>query len=113
MIYWAKVRTQFEGFHHWPQAPEPVAFLRSVHRHMFHVVLMIEQKHDDRDLEYVLLKRELTAQCEKVLDLLPESRSCEMIAAKLALMFSLKYPNRRVKCEVSEDGENGAEVEWP
>ena len=32
---WIRVRTTFEGFHCWPSAPNEVAFLRNVHRHLF------------------------------------------------------------------------------
>ena len=38
--------------------------------------------------------------------------SCEHIAVEIGTKVRLKWPNRKVKVEVTEDGENGAVVEW-
>jgi len=42
---WAKITTQFEGIHKYPNAPDEMAFLRFDHRHIFHVTVWIEQFH--------------------------------------------------------------------
>lgn len=47
-----RVRTQVPGLHHWPDAPERRFYLRAVHRHMFHVSVMVEVGHDDRAVEF-------------------------------------------------------------
>ena len=99
------VTTRFEGFHRWPSAPDEVAFLRERHRHIFHVRAERVVSHDDRDVEFILFKREIEcgireANTDETLDW-----SCERWASYLLERFELS------KCEVSEDGENGAVVE--
>jgi len=39
--------------------------------------------------------------------------SCEMMSNFLHGLISEKFPNRDIKIEVSEDGENGALYEYP
>lgn len=98
-------RTQFEGFHRWPDAPAEVEFLRTRHRHLFHVRLEVEVTHANRQVEFILLKRalnsaiaSLTAQGKT------ETWSCEQWANTLCSMMDA------VTCDVSEDNENGAIV---
>ena len=101
------VTFQKEGIHRYPDAPEGVEFLRHPHRHMFHFRVEIEVFHDDRDIEFILFKRELEAlYSEGTLQL--DYKSCEMMADDLAEYIDENYPGRDVKIEVSEDGENGA-----
>ena len=99
---------RFEGFHSWGDAPSEVGFLRARHRHMFHVRAEKEVTHDNRQIEFILLKREL----EQGINVIQfkerdacETWSCEMWAKRLLQDFKLSA------CEVSEDGENGARVE--
>jgi hypothetical protein len=54
-----EVTWQFEGLHCWPSAPDEVAFLRSPHRHIFHCRARLEVFHQDREVEFILLKRNL------------------------------------------------------
>lgn len=101
--------TQFEGFHCWPDAPREVDYLRSVHRHVFHVRVEKIVNHNDRDVEFITLKHEVNStiaelQREQSATVLP-TWSCETWATKLLERLKLS------KCEVSEDGENGAIVE--
>ena len=56
---YVEVRSHVVGFHCWPDAPEPVTFLRARHRHVFHIRVKVEVTHDDRQVEFVLLKREV------------------------------------------------------
>ena len=103
------VTTAFEGIHSWPDAPDPVDFLRSRHRHMFHVRLEISVGHSDRELEFILVKRALESWIK-------ESNpsefylSCESIAERIIEWVNYTWPGRSVTCEVSEDAENGAVV---
>lgn len=104
----AVVRSRFEATHCWPGAPDgPEAHLRNEHRHEFHVEVRIEQSHDDRDIEYLALKRELHG-------LLPSGPqghlSCEMMARRLLEQLTELYGERAMRVEISEDGENGAIV---
>lgn len=101
------VKFQKEGIHKYPDAPDGVEFLRYPHRHMFHFTVTIEVFHDDRDIEFILFKRELEALYAGG-ELQLDYKSCEMIADDLYGYISNAYPDRKVKIEVSEDNENGA-----
>lgn len=106
------VTFQKEGIHCYPNAPEGVEFLRNDHRHMFHFRVEVEVWHDDRDIEFILFKRELEAlYAEETLKL--DYKSCEMMADDLAEYIEENYPGRDLKIEVSEDGENGAVCYYP
>lgn len=106
------VTFQREGIHKYPAALEDqrlrdVSFLGYPHRHIFHFKVELEVFHDDRDVEFILFKREL----ERVFDdgtLQLDFKSCEMISDDLAIYIKDKYPNRDLTITVSEDGENGA-----
>lgn len=117
------VTTQFEDVHCYPDAPEEVAFLRTPHRHMFHVKATIEVTHLDRELEFIIVKRYLEKMCQQLKGAIkPEAKSCERIASCLAGAISNKYGritdklgverSREIIVEVSEDGENGSIFEW-
>ena len=104
------IKTEFEGVHCYPEAPEEVDYLRYRHRHMFKVELEIEVFHDDRELEFIIVKHRVMEAFEKEL----HNKSCEMIAKEIQLwakqMFPHKGKPRRVNVGVFEDGENGARV---
>jgi hypothetical protein len=112
------VTFQREGIHKYPAALEDpklaeVSFLGYPHRHMFHFKVEISVFHDDRDIEFILFKRELEGLFDQgVLQL--DYKSCEMISDDLAQYIVDKYPGRSLTITVSEDGENGATAhyEW-
>lgn len=105
------IKFQFEGIHRWPDAPEEVKFLRDLHRHMFHVEAMIEVKHNDRDLEFIMVKRALEEYVQRNKNDWPETISCEQIAEGLIHYIDQLYGgDRSISVNVSEDGENGATV---
>ena len=106
---WIFVTFQKEGLHCWPDAVQypGIEFLASEHRHMFHFRVELQVFHDDREVEFILFKRELEGQYESgALEL--NHKSCEMMADELAKYIQDHYPGRFLKIEVSEDGENGA-----
>jgi len=111
------VTFQREGIHKYPQALtdprlEHVSFLGYPHRHMFHFRVSIEVFHDDRDIEFILFKRELeSVYGDGILKL--DYKSCEMLANDLYKYISQKYSGRQCIIEVSEDGENGAVCHYP
>lgn len=106
------VTFQREGIHMYPDAPEGVEFLRNPHRHIFHFRVELEVFHDDRDVEFILFKRELEAQyAEGIMQL--DYKSCEMIAEELYEYISEEYPGRDIVINVSEDGENGCTCYYP
>lgn len=53
------VKERVVGFHCWPEAPEAVAYLRQPHRHLFAIIVAINVTHDDRDIEFHMLQRDL------------------------------------------------------
>jgi hypothetical protein len=99
------ITTRFEGFHRWPTAPDAVAFLRDSHRHIFHVRLEKPVAHNDRDIEFILLKREVDREIARL-----QGECSEMVATwsceNWADVLGKEFQASRV--EVSEDGENGA-----
>lgn len=105
---------QVEGIHNWPECPfDEVSYLKTPHRHVFHIKAFKPVLHNDRDTEFIILKH-------KIYQYIIESygktgcyglnvcnfgpMSCEMIGDELCKHFNLS------RCEVSEDGENGAIV---
>lgn len=101
------VTFQKEGIHFYPDAPEGVEFLRHPHRHIFHFFVEMEVFHDNRDVEFILLKRELESLYDNnTLQL--DYKSCEMLARDLLHEVAERYPDRDLTVKVSEDGENGA-----
>jgi hypothetical protein len=67
----------------------------------------MEVFHNDRDVEFILLKRELSGlfsngvmQCDY--------KSCEMLAEDLIDYLTKQYPSRKLEVRVFEDDENGA-----
>lgn len=103
------VTTSFEGFHQWRHAPEEVAFLRDLHRHIFGVKVKVVVSHSDRDVEFFMLKKDV----EGVIDILKArlktetGKSCEMMASEIYEdLRQFQYTIAQV--EVNEDGENGA-----
>ncbi len=119
MRMWAVVRFEFEGLHYWPGAFGEVAHLGQKHRHVFKVEAKVEQKHDDRDVEYLTLRSQLLRNMRSMFPLCSEmpcdleSRSCEQLAQQIATWIEGLYPGRAWIVSVFEDGENGAIVEGP
>ena len=103
------IRDSFEGIHCWPDAPEEVYFLKSHHRHIFHVRIKLQVHHDDRELEFIMVKRFIKAHYP-VLQM--GSVSCEMVAERLIKVLIEKYGYREAEVEVTEDGENGGQVNY-
>ena len=85
-------KLELEGMHNWPGAknifPE-VAFLSDMHRHKWFITAKKEVFHDDRDVEFIMFKRD-------IIDYLSEeyynsdtrthefgAKSCEMLAKEI------------------------------
>lgn len=103
-----KVRTQFEGWHHYPDAGKidpAIAFLENNHRHTFKVEVKISVTHLDRELEFFLVKWKLNNFIKEG-DM--NHKSCEMIAQEIIEMHlkPLYGDYRTYEVVVSEDGEN-------
>lgn len=107
-----KVRTQFEGFHRYPNAGsiDPrITFLESDHRHIFKVEAKISVTHDDRELEFFLVKWSIE---DFIKSGDQNHKSCEMIAREIADFLISKYGTRYYEVIVSEDGESDGIVEY-
>lgn len=112
------VTFQKEGIHCYPSASidanlatgdeYDVSFLGTPHRHIFHFNVAIQVFHNDRDLEFIQVKRWLENLYRGTLEL--NHKSCEMIADDLYLAISNRYPDRDIHITISEDGENGATI---
>lgn len=108
-----KVRAEFEGWHHYPNAGDidpRIKFLEDDHRHMFKVEVKISVNHNDRELEFFLVKWALN---EYITESQMNHKSCEMIATDI-LEYHLipKYgPDRYYEVIVSEDGESDGIIE--
>jgi hypothetical protein len=110
-----EVSFQKDGVHKYPAAlTDPklkeVEFLGYPHRHMFHFHVKLEVFHNDREVEFILFKRELEKFYETRMNL--DFKSCEMLAEELILLLQTRYPNRDITTRVYEDGENGAVLEY-
>lgn len=110
-----------EGIHCYPDAKSnpslktddeyDVSFLSYPHRHIFHFRVSISVEHSDRAIEFIQFKRWLeNLYKEDTLQL--NYKSCEMMAEDLYEQISVKFPEKEVWIEVSEDGENGAFIQF-
>jgi len=110
-----------EGIHKYPAALEDpnlatgewddVSFLGYPHRHIFHFKVGITVTHNDRDIEFIQFKRWMEKlYSEGTLNL--DYKSCEMMSDDLYEKIAEKFPGRAVHIDISEDGENGAHIEY-
>lgn len=116
------VTLQKEGVHFYPEANydpklatgdwDDVSFLGLPHRHIFHFKVWIEVYHDNRELEFIQVKRFINRLYEGgTLD--ADSKSCEMLADELYTKLAEKFGgSREIRIEISEDNENGCYIEY-
>lgn len=98
------INLQVEGIHQWDSCDLPdVMFLRSPHRHIFHITITKEVEHNERDIEIIMLKRSVLDYFG-VQPVMFENKSCETIAEELLNKFNA------TSVTVLEDNENGATV---
>lgn len=117
-IIWVTFRK--EGIHNYPAAATDsklktgdeydVSFLGTPHRHIFHFTVGIQVLHNDRDIEFIQFKRWLEKLYQNGMEL--NYKSCEMISDDLYEVIATRYPNRDIEITVSEDGENGATIQY-
>ena len=108
------VKLSVDGMHNFPAAAElfpEVAFLAERHRHMFHFKVAKKVYHDDRDIEFIMFKKDVLDYLYKQY-YIKETRthefgasSCEMLAKEILSQFDCEW------VEVWEDEENGARVD--
>lgn len=114
------------GFHKYPDAPTPVAYLSGSHRHEFKFKVSVEVETDNREIEFHSLKRDCLSIINSAFknrmyhnrnEIDFDTRSCEMIAAEFINELSGFIPSKtqtgkciQVIVDVSEDGECGGTV---
>jgi len=108
-----KVRTEFEGFHFYPNASQidpRIKFLENEHRHIFKVTVKIGVSHLDRELEFFLVKWGLNKFIETGNQ---NHKSCEMIAHDILTRHLIPSygVSRYYEVTVSEDGESDGIIE--
>lgn len=108
------VRTEFEGFHYYPNAGsiDPrIKFLENEHRHMFKVEVKISVNHLDRELEFFLVKWALS---DFIRGGNMNHKSCEMIGSDILENHLIPNygSNRYYEVIVSEDGESDGIVKY-
>ena len=103
------ITTQFDAVHSFPNAEGDVDFLKHAHRHLFKVKVWIQVFHNEREIEFITFKRFIA---EKLLFTDYAFMSCESMSDCLFNEITKKYPKRKIKIELSEDGENGSYKEY-
>lgn len=104
-----EIRWHFEGIHCWPSAPDEVKFLRDPHRHLFYCRARMNVMHEDRELEFFMMKHRLEAFTKSWgKDL--GARSCEKMAMDIMNWVACEWKRSEIEVEVNEDNENGAIV---
>ena len=99
------IKLEIEGIHRWDTCNIPdVMFLKYPHRHIFHITMTKKVSHNDRDIEIIMLKREVLNYLQIKYNNDFENKSCEDIAEELLTKFDA------TSVMVLEDNENGGLV---
>lgn len=112
---------QKEGYHSFPEAATSAEFITGdfldvshlSHRHMhyFFFKVWVEVSHNNRNIEFIQLRRKIEQlYSSNALELM--NKSCEMLAEDLIDTLRGWYPNSDIKVDVSEEGINGALLEY-
>ena len=106
------IKLQKEGIHRWKDCPyDEVSFLKDWHRHVFHVEVKMSVTHEDREVEFILVKGRLNDFLSGLFKDKMEL-SCEAISMKIFEFLSGLYGvYRNYSIYVFEDGENGGGIE--
>lgn len=105
------VKNQFDDVHCYPNAPEEVSFLKSLHRHTFMIETTIQVFHEDRELEFYMVKDYIDTLISDIKNS-DVSKSCENICVMILDKLKQKYgTERKYTISCSEDGWNKATVE--
>ena len=117
------VYTRFikEGYHAFPEAAtDPkyvtgdsmdVSHLGTRHFHYFYFKVWVEVSHNNRNVEFIQLRRWLESLYSSgSLEL--NNQSCEMLSDALYEKVHEKYPSSEIRIDISEDDINGALVEY-
>lgn len=112
---------QLEGYHRYPDADKlphtatgdkyDVSHLALRHFHYFNFKVWVEVKHENRDIEFIQLRRKiLDVYSTKQLEL--DYKSCEMMSDDLYKLLTSWYPGVEIRIDISEEGINGSYTEY-
>ena len=99
------VTFDFEMFHCYPDAPDEVAFLRNLHRHLFKFKVSWYVTHLNRDREFFIERRA----CINAIAVRADRSDTHVWSCEQWAEYLLKEVDA-AEVTVSEDGENGATV---
>ena len=98
------------GTHYWEDCPfDEVVFLRNEHHHDFTIFVSCDVEHNDRDIEFIMLRIWLKKFIKNTYMVDNEivrfcGRSCEMISSEIKEALIKQYSDKNWKVSVSEDG---------
>lgn len=109
------VSESFLGMHRWKDAIDEVSFLKSEHVHDFRVDVSCDVFHDDRDIEFYVLRKSVRDIIKDKYVLVSDihmlgNRSCETIAFEVMKELTVKYGKRKWSVSVFENTHQGASV---
>ena len=112
MKRYAIVRTRCPIYHREASAPDHAGFLRNVHRHLFHITAWRSLENEGERIEYFAFQDALANAVARLQqardpDNVPAALGWDCTAWAERLLEALDLD----RVEVSEDGENGAQVE--
>ena len=109
-----------EGYHCYPGADTnsstatndrfDVSHLVNRHMHYFNFKVWVEVNHNDRDIEFIQLRRWIEDLYTGILEV--DNNSCEMISDKLYEQLCQRYPKSEIRIDISEEGINGSYTEY-
>ena len=107
------IKTQFPALHAWKDCPiKDVEFLKHPHRHVFYVTVKIPVIHNNRQIEFFIVKRSLEEHIRKYFyDQYLGGQSCEDICESLSAFIQHDFGGCSY-ISVMEDNENGAEINF-
>ena len=112
-----EVTDSFLGTHFWKDCPfEEVAFLKHEHHHDFIVKASCVVVHDDRDIEFLRVRKAIrkfmSSNYVKQYEIIRFcGRSCEMISTEITEFLKNTFGDKNWKVSVSEDG-NARGGDW-
>ena len=88
-----------------------VSHLSLKHHHYFNFKVWVQVTHDNRQIEFIQLRRWIENLYSKgTLEL--DHQSCEMLSDALYEKLTEKYPGMEIRIDVSEEGINGSYTEY-
>lgn len=102
MTTFVGVHSNFYAYHRWLDAPNKVKFLREYHPHQFKAEVTIEVTHNERQIEFYILKEQLDKALIKYINKKHE-KSCETFAKEIRNYFIKLYPDSEIFVTVEED----------